>query len=149
MADTINPAAELAARQALIEAGKGALGGNGGSGSAPILMGLHLDWNASAPLSIQGKGLIKFDEPILKLSNSQPKGLGKLLADMGFNRKDFAEGFSKVAQGAGSMQGESGIQVANISQAELGTFSAGGGEGGGFVAAVSAGRSGGDGPEVG
>jgi hypothetical protein len=72
--------------------------GQGGSGSAPILMGVRLDQNVGAPLSIQGQGLIKADG---KAQFSAPRRDGlfaKLLKDMGISGGEIVEGMKKVAQ---------------------------------------------------
>ena len=99
--------------------------GQGGSGCAPILLGVRLECNVGAPLSIQGRGL-NYDSMICKSAQARPGLLAKLLKDAGFDRGEIAEGIKKCADAAHPQQ----AVFREASQAEL--FGQGG-SGGGFV----------------
>jgi hypothetical protein len=73
--------------------------GQGGSGSAPILLGARLDCNVGGQLSLQGK--INFDGKILAPKQRQDGAFLKLLRELGLN--DIVSGMQKCAQ-AGAVQ---------------------------------------------
>ncbi len=75
--------------------------GQGGSGCAPILMGLRLDQNVGAGLTIQGRG---FGE---KMVNQLPQGklglFASLFKQMGLTREEVCGGLQKI-NSAGALQ---------------------------------------------
>jgi hypothetical protein len=111
---------DFGAMLALINASQG----QGGSGCAPILMGVKLDVNMGANLSIQGKGF-NSDGMIAKLPQGKPGLVAKLLKDMGCSGAEILEGMKKVSQAAP-------VQQANM--ASITGSDAGHGLGGGFAA---------------
>ncbi len=97
--------------------------GQGGSGCAPLLMGVRLDQNVGASLSIQGQGLIKADGKAQFCAPRRDGLFAKLLKDLGINGSEIVDGMKKVAQ-AGAVREASITDITGK----------GPGLGGGFVA---------------
>jgi hypothetical protein len=99
MADIADMGAQMAQWAAQMQAQQG----QGGSGSAPILLGARLECNVGSGLSLQGKGL-NSDSMMNKLPQGKPGMFAKLLKDIGFTGSDIAAGMKKCAEAAPPQQ---------------------------------------------
>lgn len=73
--------------------------GKGGSGHAPILMGLQLEVNVGANTS--NPGVLKADGMLNKLPQGRPGIFAKLMKEMGFEGAQIVADIGKCAQSAG------------------------------------------------
>jgi hypothetical protein len=97
----VDPGPDWARMASLLQAAQG----SGGSGCAPILMGLPLDLNVGQGLSIQGKGL-NADKTVVLAAKSRPGLLGSLCKQMGFDPNEITQSLQKVAQAGAVVQAD-------------------------------------------